>query len=49
MVRSMRAREKPAGSAETVQYVLFLPMVESEEMRNDGFDGVKILTAEDLL
>lgn len=49
IVRLMRARGTPTCAAETVQYVLFLPTVESVKMRNEGFEGVEILTAEDLV
>ena len=45
LVRSLSMRQTPAGMSGVVQYVLFLPSVES---KIGSFDDVEILTAEDV-
>ena len=45
LVKSLKTRKPPAGMSGAVQYVLFLPSVES---KIGSFDDVEILTAEDV-
>lgn len=47
LVRSLKMRQPPAGMSGVVQYVLFLPSVESK-IGCKGFGDVEILTAEDV-
>lgn len=49
LARLLKSRKKPTCLPSAVDYALFLPEVESEAMRKNGFDGVSILTAEDCL
>ena len=48
LVKRLKTRKTPVGLSGAVQYVLFLSAVASKSMGNDSFDGVKILTAEDV-
>ena len=47
LVKSLKTRKPPAGMSGAVQYVLFLPSVESK-IGCKGFGDVEILTAEDV-
>ena len=48
LVRRLKMRKIPVGLSGAVQYVLFLSSVEPKSLCSNSFDGVKILTAEDV-
>ena len=49
LVKHLKARKAPVGLPGAIQYALFLSSVETKSLREKRFDGVEILTAEDVV